>query len=78
MHLRHQEKLIMDMNNEMCPKKMNQWAHFDGMFKFYILCRRQIVKHINAHAHFESPSTKWWMVMLIIALMINKINKTVV
>jgi len=37
-HLRRQEKLIMDMNGEMCPKKTNQCTHLDDMLKFYISC----------------------------------------
>jgi hypothetical protein len=37
MHLRRQEKLIMDMNSEMCPKKTNRWAHLDSTLEFYIL-----------------------------------------
>jgi hypothetical protein len=78
MHLRRQEKLIMDMNSEMCPKKMNRWVHLDGMFKFYISHRRHIIEHIDAHAHFELPLTKWWTIMLIAMSTINKINKTVI
>ncbi len=35
-HLRRQEKFIMDMNSEMCPKKTNRWAHLNGTLKFYI------------------------------------------
>ncbi len=62
----------------MCPKKTNQWVHLDNTFKFYILCRRQIVEHMDAHAHFESSSTKWWTIMLVITSAINEINKTVV
>jgi hypothetical protein len=68
----------MDMNGEMCPKKMNRWALLDGTLKFYISCRHQIIKHTNAHAHFESPSTKWWTIMLVIAPTISKITKTVI
>jgi hypothetical protein len=77
-HLRRQKKLIMDMNDEMCPKKTNRWAHLDNTLKFYISRRRKIVEHIDAHAHFESRSAKWWTIMLTVAPTINKINKTVV
>jgi hypothetical protein len=78
MHLGRQEKLIMDMNSEMCPKKTNRWAHLDSTLKFYISRRRKIIEHIDAHAHFESPSAKWWTITLTIALAISEINKTVV
>ncbi len=78
MHLRCQEKFIMDMNGEMCPKKMNWWVHFNGTFNFYILCRRQIIEHTYTHVHFKSPSTKWWTTTLAIMLTIGKINKTIV
>ncbi len=77
-HLLRQEKLIMDMNSEMCPKKMNRWSHLDGTFKFYISCQRQIIEWMDAHAHFKSPSTKWWMITLVVMLTINKINKTII
>ncbi|CAN5954952.1 unnamed protein product [Sphagnum jensenii] len=68
----------MDMNGEMCPKKTNWWVHLNGTLKFYILCRRKIVKHTYAHAHFESSSTKWWTIMFIITPTISEINKTIV
>ncbi len=77
-HLHCQEKLIMDTNDEMCPKKTNRWAHFDSTLKFYISRRRKMVKHTDAHAHFESPSAKWWTITLVIAPTISEINKTVV
>ncbi len=77
-HLHHQEKLIMDRTGEMYPKKTNQWAHLDSMFKFYISCWCQIIKHMDTHAHFKSPSTKWSMITLTIAPMINEINKIVI
>jgi len=76
-HLRRQEKLIMDMNGEMCPKKTNRWAHLDNTLKFYISRRRKIVEHTDAHAHFESPSAKWWTITLAVAPAISEINKTV-
>jgi hypothetical protein len=68
----------MDMNGEMCPKKTNRWAHLDITLKFYILCRCQIIEHMDAHAHFESSSTKWWMIMFVVTPAINEIDKTVV
>jgi len=77
-HLRRQEKLIMDMNGKMCPKKTNRWVHLDNTLKFYISCRRKIVEHTDAHAHFESPSAKWWTITLAVAPAISEINKTVV
>ncbi len=77
-HLCHHEKLIMDMNGEMCSKKMNECVHLDGTFKFSILCQCSIVEHTDAHAHFQPPSTKWWTIMLIIVPMINEMNKIVV
>jgi hypothetical protein len=66
------------MNGEMCPKKMNWWAHVNGTLKFYISCRRQIIEHTDTHAHFELPSTKWWRIMLIVVSTISKINKSIV
>jgi hypothetical protein len=57
------------MNGEMCPKKTNQWAHLDDTLKFYISRRRHIIEHTDAHAHFELPSTKWWMITLIVVSM---------
>jgi hypothetical protein len=57
---------------------MNSWAHLDDTLKFYISCQRQIMEHMDAHAHFESPLTKWWMTTLVVSSMISKINKTVV
>jgi hypothetical protein len=75
---RNTMKLIMDMNGEMCPKKTNRWAHLDNALKFYISCQHKIIEHTDAHAHFESPSTKWWTITLVIASAINEINKTVV
>jgi hypothetical protein len=77
-HLHCQEKLIMDMNGEMCPKKTNQWAHFDATLKFYISRQRKIIKHTDAHSHFKSPSTKWWTITLAVAPTISEINKTIV
>jgi hypothetical protein len=77
-HVHHQEKLIMDMNDEMCPKKTNQWAHLNNTLKFYILHWCQIVKKTDAHVHLESSSTKWWTIMLAFTLAINEINKTIV
>jgi hypothetical protein len=77
-HLRRQEKLIMDMNDKMCPKKTNRWAHFDNTLKFYISRQRKIVEHTDAHAHFESPSVKWWTITLVVAPAISEINKTVI
>jgi len=77
-HLCRQEKFIMDMNGEMCPKKTNRWAHLDSTFKFYISRRRKIVEHTDAHAHFKSPSAKWWTITFAVALMISEINKIVV
>jgi hypothetical protein len=57
---------------------MNRWVHFDGMIKFYISHWCQVIKHTDAHAHFELSSTKWWMITLVVRLTINEINKTVV
>jgi hypothetical protein len=68
----------MDMNGEMCPKNTNWWVHPDGMLKFYISHQRQIIKHIDAHAHFKSPSTKWWTITFIVTPTINEISKTIV
>jgi hypothetical protein len=62
----------------MCPKKTNRWAHLDNTLKFYISRRRKIVEHTDAHAHFESPSAKWWTITLAVAPAISEINKTVV
>jgi hypothetical protein len=64
----------MDMNGEICPKKTNWWAQLDDTFKFYISFRCQFVEHTNAHAHFKSLSTKWWMIMFVVMLAINEIN----
>jgi hypothetical protein len=77
MHLRRQVKLIMDMNNEMCPKKTNWWVHLNGTLKFYISRQRKIVEHTNAHGHFELSSTKWWTIMLVVVSTIKEINKIV-
>jgi hypothetical protein len=60
------------------PKENKLVGHFNGTLKFYISCRCQIIEHTDAHAHFKSPLTKWWMIMLAITLAINKINKIVV
>ncbi|CAK9860154.1 unnamed protein product [Sphagnum jensenii] len=68
----------MDMNGEMCPKKTNRWVHLNGTLKFYILCRRKIVKHTYAHAHLKSSSTKWWTIMFVVTPTINEINKTII
>ncbi len=68
----------MDMNGEMCPKKTNRWAHLDGTFKFYISRQHKIIEHMDTHAHFKSPLTKWWTIMLSVVSVINEINKTVV
>jgi len=68
----------MDMNGEMCPKKTNRRVHLDSMLKFYISRWHQIVKHMDAHVHFELLSTKWWMITLIVASTISEINKIVV
>jgi hypothetical protein len=53
-------------------------VHLNDMLKFDISCWCQIVENTDAYAHFESPSTKWWTIMLAFALTINEINKTVV
>jgi hypothetical protein len=68
----------MDMNGEMCPKKTNRWAHLNGTLKFYISRRRKIIEHMDAHAHFESLSTKWWTITPTVAPVISEINNTVV
>jgi hypothetical protein len=78
LYMRRQEKFIMDMNGEMCPKKTNQCTHVDDTFKFYISCRRKIIEHTDAHVHFELSSTKWWTITFIVVLAIIKINKTIV
>ncbi len=57
---------------------MNRWAHLDNMLKFYISRQRKIVEHMDVHVHFKLLSTKWSMIMLIIALAINEINKTLI
>ncbi len=77
-HLHREEKLIMDMNNEMCPKKRNRWAHLDSTLKFYISRWSQIIEHTNTHAHFKSPLTKWWTITLTDAPVISEINKTII
>jgi hypothetical protein len=78
MHLHREEKFIMTMNGEMCLKKINRLAHFDGMFKCYILGQCKIVEHTDAHVEIKSLSTKWWMIKIVVVLTINEINKTVV
>ncbi|CAM6031650.1 unnamed protein product [Sphagnum compactum] len=51
----------------------------DGQWiEFYISRRRKIVEHTDAHAHFESPSVKWWTITFAVAPAISEINKTVV
>ncbi len=66
------------MNGEMCPKKRNQCIHLDDTLKFYISCRCKIIEHMDAHAHFELLSTKWWTITLTITLAISEINKTII
>ncbi len=57
---------------------MNRWAHLDNMLKFYISHRCKIVEHTDVHVHFKSLLTKWSMIMLVIALAINEINKILI
>jgi hypothetical protein len=33
---------------------------------------------MDAHAHFELLSTKWWTITLTITLAISEINKTII
>jgi hypothetical protein len=77
-HLRRQDKLVIDMNGVQCPKKTNRWAHLNRTLGFYITYRRKIVEHTNAHPKFTSPTTTWWIITLALAPSVSVINNSVV
>ncbi len=47
MHLCHQEKLIIDMNGDICPKKTNRWVHLDDT--------------LSSVSHVDARSSSTWM-----------------
>jgi hypothetical protein len=77
-HLRRQDKLIIEMGGRQCPKKTNRWAHLDRTLQFFISYRRQIVLHTDAHPTFASPTPRWWVISCALAPAIAEISKVVV
>jgi hypothetical protein len=75
-HLRRQQNLIQEMNSACPTYATTRWISMGNVLKWFRANRLRLLQHFSVKKPACEPSTEWWLVVIIIQALVERIEKT--